>query len=581
MTICGLPYGYDSLSANKVGYNSETLLWNEKAIDSITIFLLDTSGKDGVMPGMWKGKTKDSVEFSVLVDSAGKQLLNASFSFLAGINGALSLTGPFAIASDGTVKIGDSLTFYFSDSVVVGTASVIRKEERCASGGGSCSDECHYKGNWYICSHTCTCDAFSVYYVDRIFSTSFRGSTSSETGLSNLSVSTGTMAPSFSSAIKIYVCSLSVGVLSMTVTPTATDPNATIQVNGSNVVSGNPSNAISFATGLDSISIEVIATNQMVRSAYVIRINMPPQWFAAGLTGKGITKIVSDPDSFAVIWAFDSSTFFGGLKKSLDGGTTWVLSKGTPPGPGSQPIFAMSPSNPGVLIMSDNWNVFKTTNRGATWDTTGPFPQGVGVKAFCFDPINEAVVYSAKSPSAITKSINGGLTWTACSLAAMPAAHIAVAKDNSQIIYVVCPQKLAQNIGGIYKSIDGGVNWNRVLQDSTLGNLCLDPLNNEIAYVIVTGKGVMKTVDGGQTWNFVNSGLIDLNVNDIAINPKNGNAVFAGTAQSGVYRSIDGGTSWSPFNAGLTNLSVLSLVVADDSLSTVYAGTKNGVFKYK
>ncbi|MEH0077093.1 cadherin-like beta sandwich domain-containing protein, partial [Pannonibacter sp. Pt2] len=59
--------------------------------------------------------------------------------------------------------------------------------------------------------------------------------------LANLVLSQGTLTPAFASGTTIYTASVGNAVTSLTVTPTVTDANATVTVNGNTVASGNAS----------------------------------------------------------------------------------------------------------------------------------------------------------------------------------------------------------------------------------------------------------------------------------------------------------------------------------------------------
>jgi len=79
------------------------------------------------------------------------------------------------------------------------------------------------------------------------------------TSLSGLMISSGTLAPTFSSGTLTYTTSVSYFVASVTVTPTTVDPMSTITVNGVSVVSGNVSGLIALAVGTNVITIVVTA----------------------------------------------------------------------------------------------------------------------------------------------------------------------------------------------------------------------------------------------------------------------------------------------------------------------------------
>ncbi|KAI9550164.1 hypothetical protein GHT06_003536 [Daphnia sinensis] len=95
---------------------------------------------------------------------------------------------------------------------------------------------------------------------------------STNADLSGLTLSSGTLSPTFASATTSYSLSVANSVTSINLTTVAADPTATITVNGVSVASGQPSGAISLAVGSNTISILVTAEDLSTKS-YVIIIN--------------------------------------------------------------------------------------------------------------------------------------------------------------------------------------------------------------------------------------------------------------------------------------------------------------------
>jgi tRNA threonylcarbamoyladenosine modification (KEOPS) complex Pcc1 subunit len=87
-----------------------------------------------------------------------------------------------------------------------------------------------------------------------------------------LTISTGTLTPSFSSGIISYTANVANGVGSVTVTPTRTESHATITVNGSLATSGTPSNLISLNTGSNAIAVIVTAQDGFTTKTYTITV---------------------------------------------------------------------------------------------------------------------------------------------------------------------------------------------------------------------------------------------------------------------------------------------------------------------
>ena len=82
---------------------------------------------------------------------------------------------------------------------------------------------------------------------------------STDSSLSNLTISQGTLSPTFTSGTISYTDSVANGVSSLTVTPTVNQGNATVTVGGTPVTSGSPSGSISLSVGSNSIPVVVTA----------------------------------------------------------------------------------------------------------------------------------------------------------------------------------------------------------------------------------------------------------------------------------------------------------------------------------
>ncbi|MFN0119275.1 MAG: WD40/YVTN/BNR-like repeat-containing protein, partial [Blastocatellia bacterium] len=121
--------------------------------------------------------------------------------------------------------------------------------------------------------------------------------------------------------------------------------------------------------------------------------------------------------------------------------------------------------------------------------------------------------------------------------------------------------------GGVFKTTDGGVNWEPVSDGQpfgtgTVGAIAVADSDPNVVYVgmgescirgnFSHGDGMYKSTDGGKTWK--KSGLADSRIiGRIRVHPKNPDIVYvaalghaAGTnEQRGVFKSKDGGATWS------------------------------------
>lgn len=157
---------------------------------------------------------------------------------------------------------------------------------------------------------------------------------------------------------------------------------------------------------------------------------------------------------------------------------------------------------------------------------------------------------------------------------------VAVAPSNPNVIYVGSGEGLQRpdlSVGnGMYKSMDAGKTWIHLGLEHVqqIGGLAIDPKNENRVFVAALGhpyganaeRGVYRTQDGGKNWERVlyideNTGAIQ-----VSIDPNNPQIIFADLwagrlapwengswngKESGLFKSTDGGTSWKKITKGL------------------------------
>lgn len=94
----------------------------------------------------------------------------------------------------------------------------------------------------------------------------------SDTRLTALTLSSGTLSPAFAAVSLNYEAAVPGTVDTITVTPTAADSRATVTVNGMSVASGSPSNSIALVAGVNLINVVVTAPNTGATTTYQLRI---------------------------------------------------------------------------------------------------------------------------------------------------------------------------------------------------------------------------------------------------------------------------------------------------------------------
>ena len=156
---------------------------------------------------------------------------------------------------------------------------------------------------------------------------------------------------------------------------------------------------------------------------------------------------------------------------------------------------------------------------------------------------------------------------------------IAINQKDPGIVYVGTGESNMRNsvsIGnGMYKTVDGGMNWEKLGLDSTehIAKIAINPTNPDIVYVAAPGalwsdskhRGLYKTTDGGKTWEKILYINDKAGCADVSVDPTNPDVVYATTWEfrrtpysfnsggkgSGVYKSKDGGKTWKELTIGL------------------------------
>ena len=202
-------------------------------------------------------------------------------------------------------------------------------------------------------------------------------------------------------------------------------------------------------------------------------------------------------------------------------------------------------------------------NAVSNWEPLGPYSHtntgswssGQGrVNVVVVDPSNANTLYIGAPAGGIWKSIDAGVNWVPLSdyLPQIGVSGIAVDHTNPEIIYIATGDKDASDSYsvGVLKSIDGGLTWNTTgltfNNTSTLASeIFMHPADPQILWV-ATSDGLYKTINAGTTWVKKLTG----NVKDIKLKPGDPNYIYAVT-QNRFYRSTNGGENFSQISTGM------------------------------
>ncbi len=346
-----------------------------------------------------------------------------------------------------------------------------------------------------------------------------------------------------------------------------------------------------------------------------------------------IYSVAIDPMNSAIVYVTgnggDDPDLFGNMIfKSLDGGVTWMKADhGLPEGVGSNGFeLTFDPETPATLYAGFNTtfealsgSIFKSIDSGDNWTE---IYQGPAVQQVVIDPSNPDTVYAATLPAGVIRSTDGGAEWSRSNQGLVNTSVPTLAIDAAGaklyagtvtdgiyrssnhgggwnptengiggaaiVSMVVDPQNPntvyagTELIGGaVFKSIDGGVTWERASTgtENAILSLAIDPVTPTTLYAGALFNGVFKTTDGGAQWVSSINVPGDLTVSALTIDPRTPAMVLAG-ANEGLLMTTDGGEIWVTIQNGLPDgVAITDLVRSPSDPDIVYALSGAGVFR--
>ncbi|MFH1964165.1 MAG: glycosyl hydrolase, partial [Acidobacteriota bacterium] len=151
----------------------------------------------------------------------------------------------------------------------------------------------------------------------------------------------------------------------------------------------------------------------------------------------------------------------------------------------------------------------------------------------------------------VYKSVDGGDNWERVhgglpDKGLLGKVDIAISPADSSRIWVM-QQTSKEETGGLYRSDDGGENWQRVNGEHKLRqrqyyytHLHADPVDNNTVYALNTG--FYKSTDAGKTFESISVPHGD--VHDLWLNPENPD-IMVNSNDGGANVTVDGGKTWT------------------------------------
>jgi photosystem II stability/assembly factor-like uncharacterized protein len=311
-----------------------------------------------------------------------------------------------------------------------------------------------------------------------------------------------------------------------------------------------------------------------------------------------IGAIAVAPSDAKVVWVGtgeandrNSSSWGNGVYRSVDAGANFTnvgLS-----GSRAIPRIVVHPTDPKtawVAVMGDLWTpsagrgLFKTTDGGQSWNRVlsapAPYDDRVGCGDVAIDPGNPSVLYAAlyarrrtpwsflfgpavtdgKDLGGIFKSIDGGANWSKLSVGLPKETGrigLAVFAKNPKIVYATVQSDpeggagfaVRAKTGGVFRSDDAGTSFTRVNplnpRPFYFSQIRIDPENEKRVYVL--GFLVHVSDDGGATFREDAFKKVHPDCHALEIDPAKRDRLLLGT-DGGLYQSYDSGKTWDYLN---------------------------------
>ncbi len=266
-------------------------------------------------------------------------------------------------------------------------------------------------------------------------------------------------------------------------------------------------------------------------------------------------------------------------------------------------------------------NLNRNVSQNEPWEFAGPFNIGGRITDIHIPSTQSQTYYVGAASGGIFKSINAGADWLPIfdDQDALAIGDIETSNTDNNLVWVGTGEpnggggSLTYSGDGIYKSNNAGETWeNKGLENvGSIAKVVIDPNNDNIVFAGAMGplfrndanRGVYRTIDGGTNWEkvlFIND---QTGIADMAIHPTNSNIIYAtswerirrpdfnqyGGASSNVYKSTDGGTTWTIISNGLptspSQKGRISIDISQSNPNVLYAqycdasGGLQGVYK--
>jgi photosystem II stability/assembly factor-like uncharacterized protein len=301
----------------------------------------------------------------------------------------------------------------------------------------------------------------------------------------------------------------------------------------------------------------------------------------------------------------------GGLFRRAVGDDRWeVVTRGLPERPHVQAI-TVHPRHPEVVYLGTQEGPCRSTDHGASWERLGFPDAGIQVWSILVHPGDPRRLYLGASPVAVYRSDDGGDTWRRLPEAGQPervkapfacrVMRLAVDPARPDELYA------ALEVGGVMRSLDGGVSWtdcsadllrlaerpdlkSRIVSDTDVEGMldghavCVTGAEPG-SVVLACRMGLFRGPDRAARWEDMEIGRFSplRYGRDVRVSPHDPRVLLAclspaaSSEDGSLYRSPDVGRTWTRFDHGVQARSTMMAVALDPrDPARVFCATRRG-----